>query len=162
MARKRSLSKRSFISFPPRNVRAIAILLILIISLALISEAFLASGGSVANAASPDNAHPKSISKKREAWMDASDYSVAHPNVATFAINGHAQNATNQQIVDYVQKRFTENGVTNSIAFTGRTDSLGVSMYFFLNGHAYGPVGFAKMNVTIDEVAGHVRGLQAR
>jgi len=105
---------------------------------------------------------PKAVPQKREAWMDASDYSVAHPHVATFAVNGHAQNATNQQIVDYIQGRFAKNGIANSVAFTGRPDSLGVSLYFFLNGHAYGPVGFTKMNATIDEVAGHATALQAQ
>lgn len=94
--------------------------------------------------------------------MDASDYSVAHPNVATFVVNGRAQNAPNQEIIDYIQKRFASHGITNSTAFSGREASIGVSMSFFLNGHAYGPVGFTNMNTTIDEVAGHVRGLQAR
>lgn len=111
-------------------------------------------------AATADNAKPTSIPQKREAWMDASDYSVAHPNVASFVVNGHAQNATNQQILNYIQARFANHGITNSIAFSGRPESLGVSMSFFLNGHAYGPIGFANMNVTIDEVADHVRGLQ--
>lgn len=113
-------------------------------------------------AASADSAKPTSIPPKREAWMDASDYSVAHPNVATFAVNGRAQNATNQQIINYIEERFAKNGISNSIAFTRREDSIGVSMYFFLNGHQYGPVGFANMNATIDQVAGHAKALQAQ
>jgi len=117
---------------------------------------------SIANAANVENANTGSNPQKREAWMDASDYSVAHSDVATFAVNGHAQNATNQQIVNYIQGRFAKNGIDPSIAFTGRADSLGVSLYFFLNGHQYGPVGFANMNATIDEVSGHARALQAR
>ncbi len=121
----------------------------------------MANEGSIANAASPDTARPRSDLQKREAWMDASDYSVAHPNVASFAVNGHAQNATNEQIVNYIQQRFASHGISNSTAFSGRAENLGVSMSFFLNGHAYGPVGFSKMNVTIDEVASHVRALQA-
>ena len=128
--------------------------------LAVISVAFGPSGGFMASAATMNDAQPKSISKTREAWMDASDYSVAHPNVATFAVNGHAQNASNKQIIQYIQGRFASHGITNAIAFSGREGSLGVSMSFFLNGHAYGPIGFANMNVTIDEVASHVRGLQ--
>lgn len=122
----------------------------------------MVGGDSIANASNVENAKPKAIPQSREAWMDASDYSVAHPNVATFAVNGHAQNATNQQIVNYIQGRFTKSGIANSIAFTGRADSLGVSMYFFLNGHQYGPVGFANMNATIDQVAGHASALQAQ
>ncbi len=118
------------------------------------------SVNSFANAANVEKANTKS--NLREAWMNASDYSVAYPNVATFAVNGYAQNATNQQIVDYIQGRFAQNGITNSVAFTGRADSLGVSMYFFLNGHQYGPVGFANMNATIDEVAVHATALQAQ
>lgn len=131
----------------------------LIAALSLVDEMPLVGGDSIANA---DNANPKSISQKREAWMDASDYSVAHPNVASFAVNGRAQNATNPQIVNYIKERFASHGIINSVAFAGREESLGVSMSFFLNGHAYGPVGFANMNLTIDEVAGHVRGLQAK
>lgn len=126
------------------------------------AEVALIGCGSIASAANGESGHAKSIPQKREAWMDASDHSVAHPDVATFVVNGHAQNATNQQIVKYIQERFSSHGITNSIAFTGREENLGVSMSFFLNGHAYGPVGFAKMNATIDEVANHVRGLQAR
>ena len=128
----------------------------LVTALALMGEVSLAGDDYIANAA-----NPKSIPQKREAWMDASDYSVAHPNVASFVVNGRAQNATNQQIVNYIQERFASHGITNSIAFSGREDSLGVSMSFFLNGHAYGPVGFSKMNVTIDEIASHVQALQA-
>ncbi len=94
--------------------------------------------------------------------MDASDYSAAHPTVPSFAVNGRAQNATNEQIMNYIQERFASNGITNSVAFSGRKEKVGVSMYFYLNGHQYGPVGFAKMDATIDQVAGHVRGLQAQ
>lgn len=131
-------------------------------ALALLGEASLIGGDSMANAAALENTNAKSSPQKREAWMDASDYSAAHPNVASFAVNGHAQNATNQQIVNYIQRRFLKNGIANSVAFVGRADSLGVSMYFFLNGHAYGPVGFAKMDATIDEVSGHATALQAQ
>lgn len=131
----------------------------LVTALALVSEMPWVGGSSIVNA---ENTTPKSISQKREAWMDASDYSVAHPNVASFAVNGRAQNATNQQIVNYIQQRFASHGITNSFAFAGREESVGVSMYFFLNGHQYGPAGFADMNATIEQVAGHVRGLLAK
>ena len=91
--------------------------------------------------------------------MDASEYSDTHPDVA-FAVNGHAKNATNQQIVDYIKGRLATNGADNSTSFAGREDSIGVSMYFYLDGRQYGPVGFATMNETIDKVAGHAQALQ--
>lgn len=118
--------------------------------------------GNLTIAADMTTTSPNSVPKKREAWMEASDYSAAHPNVPSFAVNGRAHNATNEQIVHYIQERFASNGVTNSIAFSGREEKVGVSMSFFINGHAYGPVGFANMNATIDQVAGHVRGLQTQ
>jgi len=97
--------------------------------------------------------------KKREAWMDASEYSDTHPGVA-FAVNGRARNATNQQIVDYITGRLKDGGANIITPFTGREDIIGVSMSFFLQGDAYGPVGFKKMDETIDKVAGHAAALE--
>ena len=113
---------------------------------------------SVANAATLENEKLKSIPQKREAWMDASDYSVSHPGIA-FAVNGRTPDATNHQIAEFIKSRFTEKGV-DSKYFTSREDNLGVSLGFYLNGDAYGPVGLNKMMATIDEVAGHAQGLQ--
>lgn len=90
--------------------------------------------------------------------MDASDYSVSHPGIA-FAVNGRTPDATNHQIAEFIKSRFTEKGV-DSKYFTSREDNLGVSLGFYLNGDAYGPVGLNKMMATIDEVAGHAQGLQ--
>lgn len=112
----------------------------------------------VGNAASPDTATRKSILQKREAWMDASDYSVAHPGVA-FVVYGRTPDATNDQIVEFIKARFTEKGVV-STSFTAREKEIGVSFGFYLNGDAYGPVGLTKMIATLDEVAGHAQGLQ--
>lgn len=99
-----------------------------------------------------------SVQSKREAWMEASDYSVANPVVA-FSVNGRAPNATNLQIAEYVKARFAERGVASKY-FTGQEDRMGVAFSFFINGHAYGPVSISKMMVTIDEVAGHAKGVE--
>ncbi|MGQ0556020.1 MAG: hypothetical protein ACT4PN_08775 [Nitrospiraceae bacterium] len=113
---------------------------------------------SIANAANPDTAKPNSILQKREAWMDASDYSVTHREVA-FAVNGRTPDATNRQIAEFVKGRLAEKNVTSTY-FTGREESIGVSFYFYIDGHQYGPVGLTKLISAIDEVAGHSRGLQ--
>ena len=99
-----------------------------------------------------------SMPPKREAWMEASDYSVANPVVA-FAVNGRTPDATNGQIAEFIKGRFTEKGVASAY-FTSREQSMGVSLSFFINGHAYGPVGLPKMMATIDEVAGHAKGVE--
>jgi hypothetical protein len=101
---------------------------------------------------------PTPSSSKREAWMEASDYSVANPVVA-FSVNGRAPNATNHQIAEYVKARLAERGV-GSKYFTGQEDRMGVAFSFFINGHAYGPVSISKMMATIDEVAGHAKGVE--
>ena len=90
--------------------------------------------------------------------MDASDYSVSHPVVA-FAVNGRTPDATNHQIAEFIKGRFAEKNVTSAY-FTGREESIGVSFYFYIEGHQYGPVGMTKLMATIDEVAGHSRSLQ--
>ncbi|MEX5219713.1 MAG: hypothetical protein NW701_17925 [Nitrospira sp.] len=112
----------------------------------------------MAYAADSDNAKPNSIFKKREAWMNASDYSATHQEVA-FAVNGRTPDATNKQIAEFVKSRFAEKNIPSTY-FTGREESVGVSFYFYIDGHQYGPVGLTKLVSTIDEVAGHSRGLQ--
>lgn len=125
------------------------------IGTALMSQVFLVSVG---NTASTDTAKPRAIPQQREAWMDASDYSVVHPGVA-FVVYGRTPDATNNQIVEFIKARFTEKGVV-STSFTVREKEIGASFGFYLNGDAYGPVGLNKMMATIDEVAGHAHGLQ--
>lgn len=119
------------------------------------SQVFLVSVG---NTASTDTAKPRAIPQEREAWMYASDYSVAHRGVA-FVVYGRTPDATNDQIVEFIKARFAEKGVV-STSFTGRENEMGVSFGFYLNGDAYGPVGLTKMIATLDEVAGHAKGLQ--
>ncbi len=113
---------------------------------------------SIANAANVENANTGSNPQKREAWMDASDYSASHAGVA-FAVNGRTPDASNHQIAEFIKSRFTEKGV-DSKYFTSREESLGVSLGFYLNGDAYGPVGLKKMMATVDEVAEHAQGLK--
>ncbi len=127
-------------------------------TLALLGEASLIVGDSIANAANVENSNAKSTPQKREAWMDASDYSVAHREVS-FAVNGRTSDATNKQIAEFVKGRFAEKNVPSTY-FTGREESIGVSFYFYIDGHQYGPVGLTKLISAIDEVAGHSRGLQ--
>lgn len=132
--------------------------LALTVSFAFINEISIFDGDSIAKAANVENAHAKSEPQKREAWMDASDYSVSHPVVA-FAVNGRTPDATNHQIAEFIKGRFAEKNVTSAY-FTGREESIGVSFYFYIEGHQYGPVGMTKLMATIDEVAGHSRSLQ--
>ncbi len=91
--------------------------------------------------------------------MEASDYSVANP-VVTYAVYGHAPNATNEQIVGYIRAQFANRGIRDVAAFKGREDISGVAFYFFINGHQYGPVGIPNMMATIEEVAGHAKGVE--
>ena len=119
----------------------------------------MVGGDSIANASNVENAKPKAIPQSREAWMDASDYSIVHPGVA-FVVYGRTPDATNSQIAEFIKARFIEKGV-DSTYFTGRKEDIGVSLGFYLNGDAYGPVGLTKMTTTIEEVAGHARGLKS-
>jgi hypothetical protein len=127
-------------------------------ALALLAEASLIDSDSIANAANMDNVNAKATPQKREAWMYASDYSVAHRGVA-FVVYGRTPDATNDQIVEFIKARFAEKGVV-STSFTGREKEMGVSFGFYLNGDAYGPVGLTKMIATLEEVADHAKGLQ--
>lgn len=108
-----------------------------------------------------DKATPASLpSNKREAWMDASDYSAAHRTVA-FAVNGRTPDATNAQIAEFIRERLAENGVA-SVYFTGREDKIGVSFSFFIDGYnVRGPVGLPKMMPTIQEVTEYAKGFEA-
>lgn len=126
-------------------------------ALALFGEASLIGGDSIVNAANVENANAKSTPKKREAWMDASDYSVAHREVS-FAVNGRTPDATNKQIAEFVKGRFAKKNLPSTY-FTGREESIGVSFCFYIDGHQYGPVGISKLISTIEEVAGHAQGL---
>lgn len=127
-------------------------------ALALIGGVSPISSEFIAIAANIEDANPKPTPHNREAWMNASDYSVSHPGVA-FAVIGRTPDATNHQIAEFIKSRFTEKGV-DSKYFTSREENIGVSLGFYLNGDAYGPVGLSKMMATINEVAGHARGLQ--
>lgn len=131
----------------------------LTVSFVFVNELSIFDGYSIAYAANLENTNAKSNSQKREAWKDASDYSIEHPGVA-FAVNGRTPDATNRQIAEFIKSRFTEKGV-DSKYFTSREENIGVSLGFYLNGDAYGPVGLNNMMATIDEVAGHARGLQS-
>ena len=113
---------------------------------------------SIANAANVENANARSNSQKREAWMDASDYSVTHREVA-FSVNGRTPDATNKQIAKFVKSRLAEKNISSTY-FTGREDNIGVSFCFYIDGHQYGPVGVTKLIATIEEVTGHAQGLQ--
>lgn len=108
-----------------------------------------------------DKATPASLpSNKREAWMDASDYSAAHHAIA-FAVNGRTPDATNAQIAEFIRERLAENGVA-SVYFTGREDKMGVSLSFFIDGYnVRGPVGLPKMMPTIQEVTEYAKGFEA-
>ncbi|MDR4468466.1 MAG: hypothetical protein MRJ68_09235 [Nitrospira sp.] len=105
-----------------------------------------------------DKSATTSVPSKREAWMDATEYSRAH-HVVTFVVNGRTPDATNSQIAEFIKGRFAEKGVSTKY-FTGREDHIGVSLGFYIEGHAYGPVGLPKMRATIDEVAGHAKGVE--
>ncbi|HBR68837.1 MAG TPA: hypothetical protein DEA55_05620 [Rhodospirillaceae bacterium] len=106
-----------------------------------------------------DKATPASLpSNKREAWMDASDYSATNPGVAV-AVYGRTHDATNKQIAEFVQSTLTEKGVSAKY-FTSLEDKDGVGLLFYINGHQYGPVGLPKMMQTIEEVAGHAKGVE--
>ncbi len=131
----------------------------LITALALMSQVSPNGSDAIANATNANSAKPSSIPNKREAWMDASDYSVNNPGVA-IVVYGRTSDATNHQIAEFIKARFTEKGVISKY-FTGREEHIGVSFGFYLNGDAYGPVGISKMMATIDQVAGHAQGLQS-
>ena len=146
-----------------------AVALALTISLVLAGEVFSSDEDSAVRAhdkslphnvaANSDKNMASSTPQKREVWMDASDYSIANPGVA-FVVYGRTPDATNSQIAEFIKKRFIEKGV-DSKYFTGRKEDIGVSLGFYLNGDAYGPVGLTKMTTTIEEVAGHARGLKS-
>jgi len=89
----------------------------------------------------------------REAWMDASDYASTHL-VVTFAVYGHAKDATTHQIGEVLKARFAQMGVP-SVYFTSREDRLGSSVYFYLKDLQYGPVGLSKTPETIQTIARH-------
>ena len=131
---------------------------LMVIAALLISEISLTGDDCIAYAANLESGKPKSIPQKREAWMDASDYSVDNPGVA-IVVYGRTPDATNHQIAESVKARFAEKGVASKY-FTGREEHIGVSFGFYLNGDAYGPVGLKKMMATVDEVAEHAQGLK--
>lgn len=106
--------------------------LALTVSFAFINEISIFDGDSIAKAANVENAHAKSEPQKREAWMDASDYSVSHPVVA-FAVNGRTPDATNHQIAEFIKGRFAEKNVTSAY-FTGRKKVLALVSIFILRG----------------------------
>lgn len=108
-----------------------------------------------------DKATPASLpSNKREAWMDAGEYSRAH-RAAAFSVNGRTPDATNAQIAEFVRERFAEKGV-EIVYFTGREDKMGVSLSFFIDGYnVRGPIGLPKMMSTIQEVAEYAKGFEA-
>lgn len=107
-----------------------------------------------------DKATPASLPSKREAWMDASDYSAAHHNVS-FAVYGHAPNASNEQIVEYVRTQLANRGIHDVTAFKGRENMPGVAFYFYIDDMQYGPVGIPQMKETIEEVAEHAKQFEA-
>lgn len=161
MAKKRSLYWQALNEFQPKNVRAIVVrILTLVTALSLMSGVSLFADNSSSSAANVEDAKPKpkSVPQKREAWMDASDYSIDNPGVA-IVVYGRTPDATNHQIAEFIKARFAEKGVVSKY-YTGREEHIGVSFGFYLNGDAYGPVGLKKMMATVDEVAEHAQGLK--
>ncbi len=108
-----------------------------------------------------DKTPSTSLAPKREAWMDASDYSATHHTVS-FAVYGHAPNASNEQIVEYVRMQLVTKGVRDVAPFKGRENTPGVTFYFYIDNMQYGPVGIPQMKETIEEVAEHAKQFQAQ
>lgn len=157
----RTISERSKDNFPAKRVARACMITAVFTCLAFQGDSTARAQDKPAVtriAASADNTKPTSIPQKREAWMDASDYSVTHQEVA-FAVNGRTPDATNKQIAQFVKGRFAEKHVSSTY-FTGREENIGVSFYFYIDGDQYGPVGITKLISTINEVASHFQAFQ--
>tara|TARA_R110002167_G_scaffold180854_5_gene381047 strand:- start:562 stop:1020 length:459 start_codon:yes stop_codon:yes gene_type:complete len=91
--------------------------------------------------------------RQKEAWEIAGEYSKTHPVVA-MAVYGRTHDASSEQIAQALGKWFL--GQTPSIKtahVTAKQDRIGASVYFFVKGVAFGPVGIQEVRTQLPTIA---------